>query len=123
LAHEKGGAIGNAATLLPELMHQLPQGIVRVAEPIGDFLLQMPFHKDGPQRFVLTVIRLGRMGKELPATAVIHDQASWENVSWFCGENQEESYRQIPTASTRIVTKPEENALSAANAVNLRSHP
>jgi hypothetical protein len=119
--HEKGGTVGNAATLLPELMHQLPQGIVRVAEPIGDFLLRMSFHKDGAQRFVLSVIRLGGLGKELPATAVIHDQTSLENVSWFSRKNQEECYCQISMASMRIVVQPEKNALIAANAVSLRS--
>jgi len=74
--------------LLPESTNELPQRIVRVPEPIGDFLLRMPFHKDGTQRFVLAVVRLNRLGKELPATNVIHDQTSLKNVSWFSRKNK-----------------------------------
>jgi hypothetical protein len=62
-------------------MHQLPKRIVRVAEPLGDFLLRMPFQKDRPQCLVLTVVWLRRLAKELPATNVIHDQTSVKNVS------------------------------------------
>jgi len=46
------------------------------------------FQKDGPQRFVLPVIRLGGLGKELPATAVIHDETSWKMSVDFRAKNQ-----------------------------------
>jgi hypothetical protein len=85
---EKGGAGGGLVVLLPESTYELPQRIVRVAESIGDFLLRMPFHEDGTQRFVLTVVRLGWLRKELPATNVIHDQTSLKNVSWFSRKNR-----------------------------------
>jgi hypothetical protein len=85
---EKGGARECLLVLLPECTYELPQRIVRVAEAIGDFLLRMPFHEDGTQRFVLTVVRLGRLNKERPATNVIHDQTSLKNVSWFSRKNK-----------------------------------
>jgi hypothetical protein len=72
------------ANVPPELVHQLSQRVVRVAEPIRDFLLRTLLHKNGPQCFVLSVIRLGGLRKELPATAVIHDQTSLEKMSVGC---------------------------------------
>jgi len=59
----------------------LSQRTVLEAEPIGDILLGVPFQKDGAQRLVLTVIRLGGLGEELPATGVIHDHSSLEKMS------------------------------------------
>jgi hypothetical protein len=108
---EKGGADGCLLVLLPKSTNELPQRIVRVAEEIGDFLLRMPFHEDGAQRFVLTVVRLGRLGKELPATNVIHDQVSLKNVSWFSRKNKKVSYRQNLMGSMWITAKPGEKPL------------
>jgi len=70
---------------LSELIHQLPECAVPVAEVLGDLLLRAAVEEHGPQRLVAAVIRVRGVGEELPVRGVVHNGCSLGVVSRFSG--------------------------------------
>jgi len=64
--------------MLAEFMHPLAHGVVGESIFLGDFLLRTAIDKNGTQRLVTTMARMGGLAKKVQATAVIHDPSSLE---------------------------------------------
>ena len=60
---------------MSELIHQLPECAVPVAEVLGDLLLRAAVEEHGPQRLVAAVIRVRGVGEELPVRGVVHHRS------------------------------------------------
>ena len=75
---EKGGFIDCfwTVTVSTKLTHKLTKRAVFKTEFSCDILLRSAINKDRSERFVLTVICLSRMRKEIETSRIIHDQAS-----------------------------------------------
>lgn len=76
-ALEKGGDITRVAAVLSELINQLPESAVLVAEVLSDLLLRSPVEEHRTQRLIATVIRMRGLGEELPVGGVIHNGCSF----------------------------------------------
>jgi hypothetical protein len=59
-----------------ELIDQLPQRAVAVAELPGDLLLRTAVEEHGTEGLVTAVIRLRGPGEELPVRGVVHHRCS-----------------------------------------------
>ena len=59
-----------------ELIDQLTQRAVAVAELLGDLLLRTAVEGHGTEGLVTAVIRLRGPGEELPAPGVVHHRCS-----------------------------------------------
>jgi hypothetical protein len=62
--------------LASELIDQLPQRAVAVAELLGDLLLRPAVEEYGTEGLITAVIRLGGPGEELPVRGVVHHRCS-----------------------------------------------
>jgi hypothetical protein len=56
-----------------ELVDELAEGGVGVAEAAGHLLLGQPVEEDSPQGFILAVQRSGGFPEEAPARGVVHN--------------------------------------------------
>ena len=70
---------------MSELIHQLPERTVPVAEVRGDLLLRSAVEEHGAQRLVAAVRRVRGVGEELPVRGVVHNGCSLGVVSRFSG--------------------------------------
>jgi hypothetical protein len=59
-----------------ELVNQLPESTVPIAEVLGDLLLRSPVEEHGTERLVAAVIRMRRPGEELPVRGAVHNGCS-----------------------------------------------
>jgi hypothetical protein len=59
-----------------ELINQLPQRAIPVAEALGDFLLRATVKEHGTEGLVAAVIRVRGPGEELPVRGVVHHRCS-----------------------------------------------
>lgn len=59
-----------------ELIDELSERAVPVAEVLGDFLLRAPVEEDGTEGLVAAVIRMRGPGEELPVRGVVHHRCS-----------------------------------------------
>jgi hypothetical protein len=73
---EKGGTVAGVTALASELIDQLPERAVSVAEAVGDLLLRAPVEEDGAQGFIAAVIRVRGPGEELPVRGAVHNGCS-----------------------------------------------
>jgi siroheme synthase (precorrin-2 oxidase/ferrochelatase) len=64
--------------MLAEFTHPLPHGAIGESTLLGDFLLRTAVDKNGTQRLVTTMARMGGLAKKVLATVVIHDPSSLE---------------------------------------------
>jgi hypothetical protein len=74
--------------VLSKLVNQLPQRAVGQAELLGNVLPRSPFDKHGAEGFVAALIRIGWASEKVPASGVVHDPDSPENVSPFVERNR-----------------------------------
>jgi hypothetical protein len=61
---------------LSELINQLPERAVLVAEVLGDFLLRAAVEEHGTEGLVAAVMRMRGLGEELPVRGVVHNRCS-----------------------------------------------
>src|SRR6516164_9627494 len=73
---EKGGGLTGVAALPSELIDQLAERAVAIAEVLGDVLLRAAVEEHGAEGFVAAVIRMGGPGEELPERGVGHHRCS-----------------------------------------------
>jgi hypothetical protein len=59
-----------------ELIDQLPERGIAVAEVFGDFLLRAAVEEHGTEGLVAAVIRMRGLGEELPVRGVVHHRCS-----------------------------------------------
>lgn len=87
-ALEKGGAIGCVSAVLSELVDQLPHSAAGQAELLSNVFRCSPFEKQGAERFVAAVIRIGWSSEEVSARGVIHDPISPKMSVGFWGRTR-----------------------------------
>ena len=87
-------------TVSPKLTRKLTKRAVFKSELICDILLRSSINKDRSERFVLTVISLSRMRKEIDTSRIFHDQASKKSVSRLIQISKVKSYHH-PRSNSR----------------------
>jgi hypothetical protein len=66
---------------LPEVVDELPEGVVGVAEACGGVFLGQPFDEDGTQGFVLALPAFGGFSEELQTEGVVHGVVRCEVIA------------------------------------------
>jgi hypothetical protein len=61
---------------LSELINQLPERAIPIAESLGDLLLRAAVEEHGTEGLVAAVIRMRGPGEELPVRGVVHHRCS-----------------------------------------------
>lgn len=77
------GFVIRSFTCSSKFADQLSQRVVLITKFLGDFLLRSSVHKDGSQRFVLSLQWMFRLSKKPLTCEIDHDHCLPENVSRF----------------------------------------
>jgi hypothetical protein len=93
--------------MLAEFQHPLPQAAVGNAKLLGDFPLGTTVHKNGTQRLVATMARMGWLAKKVVATAVIHDPQLLGNVNNIAGQTKENGRAKLRSCRGKPSPNPE----------------